>query len=177
MGFYHQSFKDFRYDPVNVLEIGVKHGNSIRLWKDYFPKANIYGVDINLARVTGDLHSEDRVFLFEGNAALKETWDEFFEKHPVSFDVIIDDGSHKWLHQWKSFQHLHGRLSKNGIYVVEDLEHWFYVEDRHPFVSRVVNLVQVANKNPVESKGWNGLLNMNYQVTMRRNLVAIQKGD
>ena len=29
------------------MEIGVYHGNSLKVWKDYFPNAEIYGIDID----------------------------------------------------------------------------------------------------------------------------------
>ena len=44
---YDKYFKDIKYDVKNILEIGTRPG-SIRLWLDYFPNANLYGIDINL---------------------------------------------------------------------------------------------------------------------------------
>lgn len=37
-------------------------------------------------------------------------------------DIIIDDGSHNGEHQAFSFMYLHKYLSKNGIYVIEDIQ-------------------------------------------------------
>src|SRR5689334_12158069 len=50
---YQSHFRSLQYRRLNILEIGVggadnpqAGGNSLRMWKDYFPNANIYGIDI-----------------------------------------------------------------------------------------------------------------------------------
>ena len=79
-----------------VLEIGVHHGGSLALWRDYFPNARIAGIDADLSKVRG---SEGE--LFEGQQN-----DEAFlrgvarKAAPDGFDLIIDDASHiGWLTQ------------------------------------------------------------------------------
>jgi hypothetical protein len=61
------------YDPilqplvdqeVKVLEIGVDAGGSLLLWRDYFPKGTITGVDVKLPEGLSD---EDRIQLFRGS--------------------------------------------------------------------------------------------------------------
>ena len=39
---YENFFSDIRDTALNVLEIGVCDGGSIKLWHDYFPNAQIY---------------------------------------------------------------------------------------------------------------------------------------
>mgnify|MGYP001131217951 CR=1 FL=1 len=50
---YHKHFKKYRFKKVKLLEIGVggyenpnAGGNSLRMWKKYFPFGKIYGIDI-----------------------------------------------------------------------------------------------------------------------------------
>ena len=44
---YHRHFKKFRGKAINLLEIGLLGGGSLKMWRKYFGnKANIYGVDI-----------------------------------------------------------------------------------------------------------------------------------
>ena len=31
---------------MNVLEIGIAHGESVKMWQNFFPNSEIYGVDI-----------------------------------------------------------------------------------------------------------------------------------
>ena len=35
-----------RYDKLNILEIGVLDGKSLKTWKEYFYRSNILGIDI-----------------------------------------------------------------------------------------------------------------------------------
>lgn len=43
---YENYFKELRLKKINILEIGIDKGDSLRIWRDYFPNANICGVDI-----------------------------------------------------------------------------------------------------------------------------------
>ena len=45
--FYGSKLSYLRNENINLLEIGIWKGESLRTWKEYFPKGNIYGVDIN----------------------------------------------------------------------------------------------------------------------------------
>ena len=36
-----------RYEELNILEIGVLDGKSLRTWKEYYYRSNILGIDIN----------------------------------------------------------------------------------------------------------------------------------
>src|SRR5690348_9645449 len=45
---YETFFAKYRNTEVTLLEIGVAHGGSLQIWKEYFGKnAKIYAVDIN----------------------------------------------------------------------------------------------------------------------------------
>ena len=35
-----------RNKKIKILEIGVLYGSSLRMWQDYFSKAEIYGMDV-----------------------------------------------------------------------------------------------------------------------------------
>jgi tRNA G46 methylase TrmB len=43
---YEPHFEKVRNDPINILEIGVFLGESTAAFHEYFPNANIYGIDI-----------------------------------------------------------------------------------------------------------------------------------
>ena len=36
-----------RYDYLNILEIGILNGKSLKTWKEYYYRSNIVGIDIN----------------------------------------------------------------------------------------------------------------------------------
>lgn len=102
-----------------VLELGVKKGASLSLWRDAFPNARIYGVDkdISQARIA---RRRRNTTLLEG---LQE--DEQFLRESVvpngKFDLIIDDAGHRGTQQQASFRILWDALASGGFYVIEDL--------------------------------------------------------
>lgn len=106
-----------RDDEINMLEIGVLNGDSLRTWKDYFFKATILGIDINpdckqheSPRISVEIGSQ-----FDGNF-LFTTSNKY-----GPFDMILDDGSHINEHVIYSFQQLWGSVKSGGVYVVEDV--------------------------------------------------------
>lgn len=111
----YQKYLENKRDAKNVLEIGVLNGGSVRMWKEYFPNAQIYGVDI-LEKFKK--HEEERIKIFIGDQG--DT--EFLKTLPDNLDVIIDDGSHKPQHMIDTFKYMFKhKLSKNGFYAVEDM--------------------------------------------------------
>jgi hypothetical protein len=113
---YKRHFKSLRHTTRKLLEVGVGAGASLRTWKDYFPKAEIFGLDIADRRS----HEEDRIKIFQGDqndpavlAEIAARWGPF--------DIIIDDGSHVSEHIITTYFSLFPRLKANGLYVIEDL--------------------------------------------------------
>lgn len=121
---YKQHFRKFRRKKVKILEIGVGGneskiygGASLRMWKSYFRRGFIYGIDI----YDKSALQEKRIKIFQGDQGdeefLKKVGDEV-----GPFDIIIDDGSHFNEHIITSFVSLFPYLNNGGIYVVEDLQ-------------------------------------------------------
>jgi demethylmacrocin O-methyltransferase len=103
-----------------VLEIGVAAGASLKMWRDYFVSAQIHGVDlVSIPSVFGDrvtLHVLDQ----EDEAGLERLGKEF-----GPFDLVVDDGGHTMKQQQTSFKVLEKYVTKDGLYVVEDLHSSF----------------------------------------------------
>jgi hypothetical protein len=96
-----------------LLEIGVMDGASIQMWRDYYPKAEIVGIDI----MPKDHLQYSDVQILKIDATDIEALKEL-----GNFDIIIDDGSHYTLDQQISFYWLYyNQLNKNGYYILEDL--------------------------------------------------------
>jgi hypothetical protein len=113
-------FLDERRQHVRkVLELGVKRGESLRVWEEYFPEAEIFGVDI---RPKWAASASDRSRVFIGNQADPELLREVSAAAGFSFDLIVDDGSHLSDHQVASLRYLWQFLKPpSGIYAIEDL--------------------------------------------------------
>ncbi len=86
---YERYFAARRFEVKSVLELGVLYGNSLRLWRDYFPNAHIVGLDRN-ARCK--IYEEPRISIVAGDQADPYVVAEAAEHGP--FDLIIDDASH-----------------------------------------------------------------------------------
>jgi hypothetical protein len=118
---YHR-FYDYFLVPLkkykmNVLEIGVDDLRSLKTWLDFFPNANIYGIDINKK----DFQYE-RGCIFQGDQSKKKDLEKIVKKIGKC-KFIIDDGSHHPEHQLLSFNYLFNKcLDYGGIYIIEDIE-------------------------------------------------------
>jgi SAM-dependent methyltransferase len=113
--FYHELFAPRVHAVKNLLEIGVYQGNSILLWRDFFPHASITGVDINQCP---RLHSEPRVNVFYENAYAQS----FVDKFPKNlFDVIIDDGPHTFESMEFFLKNYLALVKPGGLLILEDI--------------------------------------------------------
>ena len=114
---YEKYFSPLRYEQINLLEIGVFEGASLRTYHDYFPNAKIYGIDIfDLSQ-----YENDRIKLFQLDQSNRQQLAEFIDEVGVKFDIIIDDGSHHMDDQQISLYYLSKVLKSGGIYVLEDI--------------------------------------------------------
>lgn len=118
MRHYDFLFHSFRNDKFNLVEFGCLGGSSLRTWKKYFPNAEIYGVDLD---ENAKNLEEERINIVIGNAAAKETFNEFKNKIASAF-IILDDASHAWGDQRRSLELFWDLVSPGGFYIVEDLE-------------------------------------------------------
>lgn len=158
LGFYEEMLPDREFKG-RLLEIGVMDGLSMRMWREYYPYASITGIDIN-----------DKKHLYEHpwNVPLEVSLFQIDGTKPEAtkalgtFDIILDDGSHKTSEQQKAFKHLYkNQLSPEGVYVIEDLHTSFneeYVDSKLTTVEWLAGLLKKGvrmtlfdNGNPKES--------------------------
>lgn len=121
---YNHHFARFRPFKFNLLEIGVggydnpeAGGESLRTWEEYFPLANVIGLDY----FDKAPHSKGRVFTIHGDQTDEECLQRL-HKEFGPFDIIVDDGSHLSHHVIKSFEVLFPLLNDGGIYAIEDTQ-------------------------------------------------------
>src|SRR5258708_29439045 len=122
---YHSLFKGLSDKEVSVCEIGLLHPDdrstpkapSLRVWRDYFPRAKLFGFDIddfstvkipNCTIVRGDSSSRDDL---KGLGDLGP------------FDIVIEDASHASHHQQITLAALFPFMKSGGLFCIEDL-HW-----------------------------------------------------
>src|SRR3974390_876115 len=117
MTVYQKYFNPIRNDVYSVLELGVLNGSSLRVWRDYFHRAEGWGVDID-PRTKQDYG--DRIHVVIGSQT--DHWAIDQVAPGLNLDIVIDDGSHVVDHMVESFKLLWPRVASKGFYVIEDLE-------------------------------------------------------
>lgn len=112
---YEPLFAPLRFEPITLLEIGVLRGASLAAWTEYFPCAEIVGVD-TFERVPADsieILKHSRVHWFK--------CDSTKEAPNMRADIIIDDGNHIQEAQRATFLNFMPRLKGGGRYFIEDV--------------------------------------------------------
>jgi len=124
--FYYKLFNPIKNDVKKVLELGVGvnkpsrrvvSGASLRMWRDFFPNAQIYGTDNRL-----NVHfEEDRIKTFLADGVLEKDWDKVLAETGTDIDIFIDDGSHLLGDQIATAEILLPKLKKDVVYIIEDV--------------------------------------------------------
>ncbi|MDH5571739.1 MAG: class I SAM-dependent methyltransferase [Gammaproteobacteria bacterium] len=187
---YDHHFSHLRDKPISVLEIGVggydnpnAGGGSLRSWKEYFPNATIYAIDIYDKRP----HEDERIKIFKGSQVdEKFLLDVIAQTGPL--DIIIDDGSHVNEHIISSFGFLFQHLKDDGIYAVEDLQtsYWrnyggssFNLKSNKTAMNYFKQLTDSLNYQEIDNPFYKPSYFDRHIVAMSfyHNMVFIQKGD
>lgn len=143
---YDELFASYRNNDINLLEIGALVCGSLKMFENYFYKGQIYGVD-NWAQsdqlvVTGfsgrkytveqlvqDVQkNHPRIHLITCDSTNKAMVD--IQVNKLDFDIIIDDGDHRYQAQFATYCNFIPYLRKNGIYIVEDVRHYTILEQQ-----------------------------------------------
>ncbi len=127
---YMNHFKPYRLKRIKILEIGVggyndplQGGESLRMWKKYFPFGKIFSLDI----YDKSSLQENRIKIYRGSQVDPIILNKITEENG-EFDLIIDDGSHYNEHIVDTFKYLFPKLKGGGIYVIEDIQTSYWKE-------------------------------------------------
>jgi len=108
---YEKHFARYVGTPVRMLEIGIDHGGSLQMWKEYFgPQATIIGIDIEPRCAE---YREPQI-----EVHIRDQCDSSIAQLGP-FDIVLDDGSHQIKHQEMTYDHLWPRC--RGVYLIEDI--------------------------------------------------------
>ena len=110
LDFYGELLDPIRNELRGIVEIGVRFGGSLWLWKDYAPQATVVGIDIDpLAKnaeksrdvtvLTGS-QDDDRILMSAMRLLVPRN------SHEPELDLVVDDGSHVVRHIIHSFNEL-----------------------------------------------------------------------
>lgn len=115
--YYEIFFESLRDKEINLLEIGIDKGASLRMWADYFENGTIVGLDID----DKSQYRTDKIDTAILDQSSKEQLEQFGKEYDQCFDIVIDDGSHESNHQILTFEVLFPYLKQGGLYCCEDL--------------------------------------------------------
>jgi len=115
---YEKYLAPLRDKEIVLLELGIGLGVSLKIWKEYFTKGIIHGIDLGEKCRE---YAEPRVFVHIGRQEDIPFLESVCNVFDTGFDVIIDDGSHRFHHQLVSLSYLLPHLQVGGYYFIEDL--------------------------------------------------------
>lgn len=123
-----------------ILEIGVHNGASLKMWKEYYPDAEVIGIDTN------------KPINVEGCIVLQlDAKDVFALQNLGDFDIVIDDGSHNTLDQQIAYYAL---CKQAKVYIMEDLHTSFYKHYINSSATTVDILKALEKEGKIDIKFW-----------------------
>ena len=167
----------FRTQPIRLLELGVFNGSSVRMWQEYFPRAEIFGVDIE---ASCRQYEDERIHIIQADLSDAAQVSMLREIHPR---IIVDDASHIVSHQLLALFTLFDVLPRGGVYILEDLETSLNPElfedmyrdcplDAYEVCARIARIA--ARKVPDDDSIYADHVN---RIGMETELVSITKGS
>lgn len=139
---YERYLDPWKNKTLTLIEIGCGEGGSLQLWKQYLgPYARIVGIDF---RPECKAFEEDQIEIFIGDQSDVAFLAEVIEKVGAP-DIVIDDGSHIMHHMRASFDFLYPRLTKAGVYIMEDV-HTAYWDEYGGGLGKPASVVEYAKE-------------------------------
>lgn len=186
---YERHFAPFRDREIVLLELGIggyarerQGGASLRMWKWFFPRAQVVGLDI-----------EDKSFVDEARITSvlgSQTDGRLLRRICARFGaptIVIDDGSHRPPHVIKSFQVLFPLLADGGLYVIEDTQTSYWPQWKGSLDRDDPTTSMAMVKRLIDGLNFEEYLDEDYEPTYTdlnvravhcyHNLVVIEKGD
>jgi len=129
LGLYQDLLINKKETAQNVLEVGIWSGGSIKLWRDFFTNANVYGLDIiHMDQVWEGIKNNEKIILYTSTDAYDENFvrTQFLNKN-ITFDFMLDDGPHT-LESMIQFIKLYSQImTEDGILIIEDVQHMDWI--------------------------------------------------
>ena len=172
--YYDSLLAPLRHEPINMVEIGVDGGESLRMWSEYFtnPAAKIYGVDIH-----DKGGNPGRATFILGDATQPNFIHDLGTQHGP-FDVVVDDGSHFSTQQKASLRLLWPHVKSGGIFICEDCHtSWAYPWTTPEEVSFVHHMMDWIDGLMEKGAGHCGVPTETdiAEIVFRKSLVIIKK--
>lgn len=170
---YDMMFSHLRHQEINLLELGVWEGASLKTWAEYFHNSPlILGADIE-DKQQYETHQISTIIVNTMNRDSLQT----IVNSPIKFDIILDDAGHESEAQILAFNELFPVLKSGGMYVIEDTlcafdkSRWGKNANVFDRIHQIVDEVNVGGKIDA---GWI-CANKEQQVNVLQNLNYFEK--
>lgn len=119
-GYYNELFSSLKDKEFILLELGIQEGYSMDLWRGFFTKATLHGIDLSWSSTVDRINNHfDNSFAYLCDGYSTEAL-QLFEDN--SLDFIIEDGPHTVPSQIFAVQHWTKKLKPGGILCIEDIQ-------------------------------------------------------
>jgi hypothetical protein len=132
---YAPLLEPMRLSKMKLLEVGVFHGASLKMWHDFLPTAHIFGID---NKASAQQYEGDRTTILLGHQERDQFLNQVIKALESSVDVVVDDGSHKGCDQVKTLARLFPFVTPRGFYAIEDL----HVQGRPEYGDETLRIAQ-----------------------------------
>lgn len=171
---YDRLFTPQRQSAIRLLEIGVQFGNSLDMWEEYFPNAQIVGADIVDNGMKAKYAENERVHFTMSDQSMIEDMRRFAVDYGP-FDIIIDDGNHVGLSIVNSLLELTPYLLSGGYYCIEDL-HAHECQGFEPWITLMNMIREDINRREPDQCGDGFRSDSVWEsVTFYRSLVILKR--
>lgn len=115
--FFHLKDKE-----ITFAELGIYKNQSIKCWRKYFLKASLYAFDNDQEHINNALSCglQDSHYFYM-SVDSEESIQQGFSHTNKSFDIIIDDSSHKFNDQIRIIKNSYSFLKPGGMLIIEDI--------------------------------------------------------
>ena len=119
---YNILLSHLKNNQINLAEIGILHNASIKMWREFFTKANIDGFEFNeylINKAKNEKLKDTRYFSIDVNS--QESIKNSFLMANREYDIIIDDSTHLFDDQINIIFTVKNFLKSGGYLIVEDI--------------------------------------------------------
>jgi hypothetical protein len=166
IGYNEKELSDENDDFIHYEHKVTKHdiemcrsGGSLRLWRYFFPNAQIYGADI----MKEVLFEEERIKTYLIDQTSPQAINDYFNNIGEKFDVMVEDGWHVFEAQNCMFENGVKYLKNDGIYVIEDVIPKDLLEHQRYFAKHPEFNVRYICMNSLERQADNNLIVIKYK--------------
>jgi SAM-dependent methyltransferase len=139
--FYDSLFRSKKDEPLNIAEIGIYLGGSIRMWKEYFPNSSIYGFDNNndlIARFTQN-HADLGIPISFMDVTDEISVQTALNNLNIMYDIFIEDSTNTLDDQIRVIENVYPYLKPGGVFIIEDI---YKASNENDYIERLAPILQ-----------------------------------